>query len=190
MNLKNTFKLPSRRRAIKIGGIGLALGVVVGLLLALPVIDQSAAHRVSYNESFAIGTLRTLYSAEQIFQGTNGGLFGTMECLEVPFGCIPGYPTNAPSMLHPGDLSTPIERGYIRTFYPGAPASPADILKHKAATSSLTGFAFVAVPERDGITGSRSFCVDASGVVCQIWDGSAPEIEDARCPSSCDPLNY
>ena len=43
-----------------------------------------------------------------------------------------------------------------------------------------------AVPVRVGETGSRSFCTDASGVICSNADGSEPAVVKGECPKNCE----
>jgi hypothetical protein len=45
----------------------------------------------------------------------------------------------------------------------------------------MLGYAYTAVPDREGPPGRRSFCVDDVGVICQTMDGSDPAVIDAKC---------
>lgn len=171
------------------GGKGLAIGGIVtsglGLFLLIPFVGLVAAiaipsllrARISANEAGAIGDVRTVLSAEATYQAASGGHYGSLECLSGPAACIPGY--SGPAFL----LGPPLAgdaRGYRRTFHPGPPAEP-------GAGSRLQGFAFTAVPLELGRTGTRSFCGDATGVVCSVGSATV-EVVDGACSPSCIPL--
>jgi len=82
---------------------------------------------------------------------------------------------------------SPVRHGYEFTFVPGSPAPGGD------SPTSLSGWAYVAVPTKVGQTGIRSFCVDARGLICSDSSGSVPETMDGSCSISsgtgCVPLN-
>jgi len=169
------------------GGKGMAIvGLVMSALslLAIPFIGIIAAiaipsllrARVSANEASTIGDIRTVISAEVTYASVNGEFYDTLECLAQPASCRPGAPatpflTNMP----------PTKSGYVRTFHPGPPAPPAALATGSISPSSLQAYAFSAVPLTPGRTGVRAFCGDATGVICQTIDGSAPTVADGRC---------
>lgn len=172
------------------GGKGMAItGIVtsvVGLTVAPFVIGIIAAiaipsllrARVSANEAAALGDIRTVISAEMSYTMANGGYYDTIECLAAPNTCIPGY--SGPVML-----STPVagvKSGYRRTFYPGPPAAG----DNKTSPTSVTSFAFTAVPVDPRRTGLRGFCGDSSGIICQTLDGTEPALADGGCAMPCN----
>jgi hypothetical protein len=102
------------------GGKGLAIGGIVTNALSLALIPILAAiaipsllrARVSANESTAIGDMRTVISGEQTYATANGGYYDSLECLSNPYeGCIPGYPTAAPTFLGPDLQSAHVKTG-------------------------------------------------------------------------------
>lgn len=176
------------------GGKGLAVaGVACSLisLLLVPVIGIVAAiaipsllrARVSANEAATIGDLRTVISAEAAYQSANAGYYDNLECLAAPSRCIPGYPAAGPVFLDGQLAAATTKSGYTRTFHPGPAASGAD--PAISSPSSLTSFAYVAVPATPGQTGVRGFCGDASGRICFTPDGSAPPVVDGACSPDC-----
>ena len=169
------------------GGKGMAIvGLVMSALslLAIPFIGIIAAiaipsllrARVSANEAMAIGDIRTVISAEAAYAAGNGEFFDTLECLTQPTSCRP----NAPTIQFLTNMP-PTKSGYVRTFHPGPPAPPAALATGSISPSSLQSYAFSAVPLTQGRTGVRAFCGDATGVICQTTDGSAPAVADGRC---------
>jgi len=175
--------IKARKTPAEYGGKGIAIAGIVAnclALVAIPFVGIFAAiaipsflrARVSANESVTIGDLRAVVAAEAVYQGANGGLFDTLECLGAPGRCIPGY--TGPSFLDPG-LAVPSKSGYQRTFHPGPAAAEG---REGVSPSSLESYAFVAVPLTPRTTGMRAFCADSSGRICATSDGSAPQIED------------
>jgi hypothetical protein len=90
------------------------LGVVAAI--AIPALLRA---RVSANEAAAIGTMRTMVSAQITWAGTHGSRFGTPSCLGAPASC--GEPA-APSFLTPEIASLGPRSGYDFGFVlrPGA----------------------------------------------------------------------
>ena len=176
-------------KGIAVAGIALSvLSVVVmpffiGILAAIAIPSLLRA-RVSANESAALGDVRSVLVAEVGYQSLNGGYYDTLECLAGPSRCVPGYP--GPVLLK-GDVATTTPRnGYNRRFYSGpAPMPPPS---KPVSPSSMTAFAYVAVPIQRGKTGVRSFCVDASGDIRTQADEAEPEIVDGACPADWRPL--
>jgi type II secretory pathway pseudopilin PulG len=180
------------------GGKGLAIGGIVAsalsLLVAIPMAGIIAAiaipsllrARVSANESQAIGDVRTVISAEAAYQSVNNGYYGPIECLPKPGECIAGY--SGPNFLDPAKPLTGAKGGYRRTFYPG-PAASQGAGGTPPPPGGIESFAFVAVPEKQGATGVRSFCGDSSGRVCAVTSGSI-DATGGECPPpvSCGDL--
>ena len=153
------------------------------MIIAAIAIPSFLRARVSANESQAIGDIRTVISAEATYASTNGGFYDNIECLASPAGCIPDYPTQAPVFLGP-EFTAITKGGYDRYLYSG-PVAPSD---GTISPSSMTSFAYVAVPSSPGTTGIRAFCGDSSGAICVTADGTMPEITNGYCPETCPPL--
>lgn len=131
-------------------------------------------------EARVIADLRTLSSGEQAYQSANGGFYDRPQCLGAPVGCIPGYPPEGPTFLDSRIADLRERHGYHRRFHPGPPA-PADQVGG-ASRSSLTAWAYTAVPVVRGHTGRRSFCIDETGSLCPYDGGREPGLVDGRCP--------
>jgi type IV pilus assembly protein PilA len=168
------------------GGKGLAIAGIVlsGLsLLVMPIgaaiaIPSLLRARISANESAAIGDVRSVISGEIAYQSANGGQFDKLECLASPNTCIPGY--TGPSFLD-ATLLAPHKTGYQRRFYPGPSAAP----RPGTSPSSVSSFAYVAVPMQPNQTGVRSFCGDATGRLCIVTGPAAIDASQGVCPASC-----
>ncbi|MBI3932264.1 MAG: DUF4190 domain-containing protein [Acidobacteria bacterium] len=187
----------ANRTPEEFGGKGLAIaGIVCNALsfVMIPVIGIIAAiaipsllrARVSANEASAIGDIRTVISAEMAYSSANGSYYDSLECLGTPTRCIPEYPATAPTFVDSMLASGATKNGYRRTFHPGpAPAS----VTGPVSPTSLTSFAYVAVPLNPGQTGVRGFCGDSEGKICYTTDGSSPPIENGVCAPGCTMLN-
>lgn len=175
--------------AIIISALSLvSLPAVIGIYAAIAIPSLLRA-RVSANESATIGDLRTMISAQTVYQNANGGAYDTPDCLAAPSnGCIPGYPATGPTFLDPSLVAQPAKSGYIRSFHPGPAPEPLDPAQQ--SPSSMMSFAYVAVPMLPGRTGVRGFCADHTGLVCFTATGSAPEISNGVCPTppACEPI--
>ena len=90
MKKRNGFTLTELLIVVAIAGILAAI--------AIPLLVRA---RVAANESAALGDIRTLMSAQASYRSANAGFFdANLSCLNYPFaGCIPSYPTSAPTFL-------------------------------------------------------------------------------------------
>jgi type IV pilus assembly protein PilA len=187
----------ANRYPAEYGGQGLAVGALVAggvcLLFCIPIvaaimIPSLLRARVSANEARAIGDVRTMISAEAGYAAANGGLYDKPECLAGPRECIPNYPATGATFLDRDLLANDIRSGYTRRFYPGPPASQADMRGGAVSPSSLKTFAYVALPSDSGRSGVRTFCGDDTGRVCATYDSRPLQVEGGRCPTSCTDL--
>jgi hypothetical protein len=177
------------------GGKGLAIGGLVASgmsVLALPVVAAIAIPsllraRVSANEAAAIGDTRTVISAEAAYAGANGGYYDTLECLASPSGCLPSSSGAQRAFLDPTLAQASVKAGYRRELHLG-PAVDPSMLTRPVSPSSVTAFAYTAVPLNKGQTGIRSFCGDDRGILCFRADGSDPVVIDGRCSDPCSVL--
>ncbi|HKC11806.1 MAG TPA: DUF4190 domain-containing protein [Vicinamibacteria bacterium] len=185
----------ARNAPTEYGGKGIAVaGIALSALsiLVIPVLGIIAAiaipsllrARVSANEAAAIGDVRSVVSAEAAYSSANEGYYDSLECLAKPTACLSGY--SGPAMLD-GQLATgAARRGYRRVFHPGPTAlgaRPAPL-----SQSSVTHYAYVAIPVAPGQTGVRSFCGDDTGRTCYLTDGSEPLVVAGACPTRCRDL--
>jgi len=125
--------------------------------------------RVSSNESATIGDTRTIISGQMAYSASFEGHYGELKCLAEPKSCNSAY--DGPYFVD-AELAKATEKsGYKRSF--------------KLAGDS---FAYASAPITPGSTGKRSFCGDASGMLCQNADGAAFDISSGRCPEGCTPV--
>ena len=164
---------------IACGAVSLVLLPFVGIIAAIAIPSLLRA-RVSANEAGAIGDTRTVISGQMTYASENGGHFDSLECLAAPASCLPGY--QGPVMID-ASLLAPDKSGYRRSLHLGSPASEG----HRSP-SSVTSFAYVAVPIEPGRTGIRGFCGDETGRICVTSDGRVPVVTDGRCGEPCTPL--
>jgi hypothetical protein len=169
-------KVETQGRAVRLAA-GPQGGGGVGVLAAIAIPSLLRA-RISANEAAAIGDLRTVTSAQAAYQGSNGGLYGDLPCLNEPATCIKGY--SGPPFLDERLTSLEAKTGYLRAFHPGKPA--------RTRPRSFQGWAYTAWPSEPGTTGVRSFCIDASGVI--VFDPKGAEIKPVggTCPAGLEPL--
>ena len=142
---------------------------IIGIIAAIAIPSLLRA-RVSANESATLGDMRTLISAQAAYQSANSGLYdGNLSCLSDPDnGCIPSYPTNAPTFLDSQLASQQSKSGYNRSYQPGAAVG---IIPPTASPSSRASYRYDATPVNIGQTGVRGFAADFSGRICFTTDG-------------------
>jgi prepilin-type N-terminal cleavage/methylation domain-containing protein len=142
---------------------------IIGIIAAIAIPSLLRA-RVAANEAATLGDMRTLISAQAAYQSANSGLYdGNLSCLVDPDnGCIPSYPTNAPTFLDSQLAAQSSKSGYNRSFQPGpAPG----IIPPTASNSSRVTYRYDATPVNIGQTGVRGFATDSSGRICFTNDG-------------------
>jgi type IV pilus assembly protein PilA len=161
----------------------LVMPFVLGIIAAI-VIPSVLRARVTANESAAIADVCTVAAAETAYASANGGYYDTLECLAKPTACLPGHSGTA--MLD-GQLATATVKGGYRRVFQGVPAT-SGARPAAGSQSSLAHYAYVAIPVAPGQTGVRSFCVDDSGRICYLADGSEPPVVDGACPTRCTDL--
>lgn len=180
-----------RAEVEKVSGGGVVLVVVIVVILGLVVvgvgiiaavaIPSLLRARVAANEASALGDLRSVISAQAVYASSSGGVYGSPACLAAPSSCLSDYPAGMPLL----DASLVIEGtkgGYVRTFHSGPPMSSA------TGVEGLSSFAVTLVPAEPGQTGVRSFCGDASGLICQDPTGAPFDAEAGACPAGCIPV--
>jgi len=144
---------------------------IIGIIAAIAIPSLLRA-RVSANEAATIGDIRTVISAQAAYQSANGGWYeGTFTCLNGPFtGCIPAYPTNAPTFLDSQLASLQSKSGYDRSFLGGQ--TPGSVNTAISSGSATTSYVYWATPTSGGQTGVRGFAGDSSGILCFSTDGT------------------
>jgi prepilin-type N-terminal cleavage/methylation domain-containing protein len=166
----------------------LELVVVVAIagILAAVVIPALLSGRVAANESATLGDIRTIMSAQATYRAVNSGFYdGELSCLVAPSfaGCVPSYPTNAPTFLDSTLASQNAKTGYSRSFSHGPYANPTP---PTASPTSVLVYRYDATPVIAGLTGIRGFAGDDAGRICVTADGApVPSGTPGTLPANC-----
>jgi prepilin-type N-terminal cleavage/methylation domain-containing protein len=146
---------------------------IIGIIAAIAIPSLLRA-RISANESATIGDIRTVISAQATYHSANGGYYGEITCLTNPSGggCIPSYPTDAPTFLDSQISSVAAKSGYDRSFEPNV------------IPGGVSCYTYHATPSIEGQTGVRGFAGDCSGRICFTPSGApVPTILAALTPA-------
>jgi len=193
------------------GGIAM---IGIAAAIAIPALLRA---RISANEAIALGTMRTVVSAEVTWAGTHAGAHTTLACLHAPASCGDsadvrpfldrdptageprsgyrfGFAQRAPQVVEapPPDEHLPSIEGMtpeeVAKLVAEQQAKADARLAQSAAASTAGGFAIWAVPLSNN-TGIRSFCADETGVVLQYGPGVVwSEPDAAHCPAGGEPV--
>ena len=145
---------------IPVAGIVAAIGVP-GLLRA----------RMSGNEASAIGSVRTLSSAEAAFAASCGGGGYAPD-----LAALATAPRGSGVAFIPTDLSTGTKAGYqFNVTHADSDLVAAAVETCNGVSPSFAEFFAVAAPVTPGTTGARYFAVDQSGVIRQSTSPITPE---------------
>ena len=146
---------------------------IIGIIAAIAIPSLLRA-RVSANEAATVGDIRTVISAQATYASTNGGWYeGVLDCLHEPWtGCIPNYPTNAPTFLDSNIAALASKSGYDRSFATGP--VPGGLITTISSPTSMSQYGYLATPVTSGQTGVRAFAGDSSGVLCFTADAASP----------------
>ena len=157
---------------------------IIGIIAAIAIPSLLRA-RVSANEAATIGDIRTVISAQATYSSANGSFYeGNLTCLIGPSaGCVPSYPSGAPTFLDSQLANLIPKSGYSRSFVSGPSPAQSSAL---VSPTSTTNYAYLASPINQNQTGVRAFGGDASGVLCFTPSGVAPTVAaGALVMSSC-----
>ncbi len=134
--------------------IELLIVVAIILIIAAIAIPNLLRSRIAANEASAVGSLRTLNTAEITYNTTypNVGFACTLGVLG---GSGSGTATSTAAGLIDANLASGVKSGYSFSFLStgGCTGTPAP------------AYATYASPVTEGTTGQRYFCSDSSGVI-------------------------
>lgn len=142
---------------------------IIGIIAAIAVPGLLRA-RLSGNEASAIGSVRTLSSAQATFSSScgGGGYASTLAALAAA-------PANSVPFIPP-DLATGAKSGYTFTNTGVGAVILATALTCNNTADALAGFVAVGNPTGAGTTGVRTFGVDQTGVM--RWYGNGTVMTD------------
>ena len=142
---------------------------IIGIIAAIAVPGLLRA-RMSGNEASAIGSIRTIASAEATYASAcgGGGYAVTLDDLAL---APPAGPAFIPSDLADAAVGGDPKSGYFFTIADGL-NSPVSVLAsadtcNGAGADSSTGFFATTEPASPGSTGVRYFATDESGMIRQ-----------------------
>ena len=150
--------------------IELLIVVAIILIIAAIAIPNLMRAKMAANESSAVGSLRTITTAEVSYSTTYGTGYAPLANLG---GAAPCAAAAATACLIDNVLATGTKSGYtIATPLPAA-----------LGTLAAPNVAFVvnAVPIAPGQSGQRSFCTDESGVIRVDPTGATVAATEAAC---------
>jgi prepilin-type N-terminal cleavage/methylation domain-containing protein len=142
---------------------------IIGIIAAIAIPGLLRA-RMSGNEASAIGSIRTISSAQATYASSCGG--GGYDVSAAATGLITPPVANTPAFV-PGDLALAFNGGTAKSGYTftnavgpaGGAVLAADICASAVATE--TQFFATALPETLGTTGTRFFATNESGQIRQ-----------------------
>jgi type IV pilus assembly protein PilA len=160
--------------------IELLIVVAIILIIAAIAIPNLLRARMAANEASAVGTMRTITTAEVTYSTTYGTGFGTLASLGgAAATCATATgATSAAACLVDASVAGGTKSGYTI-------AIPVPAALGTTAAPNNTFYA-TAVPASAGQTGTSTFCTDQSGVVRKDPTGGA--IASAAACSGLNPL--
>jgi len=159
--------------------IELLIVVAIILIIAAIAIPNLLRARMAANESSAVGSLRTINTADATFLSTYGHNFAPS--LVTLGGATTAAPVCTQANLVDnvlGAAAQPASKSGYSFAYTGGTADPGDLV-----CGSVTTYTVTAIPLTYNGTGTRSFYTDQTGVIRGQDQGSA-----IACDNTCPPL--
>jgi type IV pilus assembly protein PilA len=163
--------------------------VANNLIIAAIAIPNLLRSRMAANEASAVGSIRTVNTAEVTFNSTyNDGFANTLPLLGGAAGAA--ATCNNAEIIDPvlSAANPSIKSGYNFQVGPGTvavAAAPAGC----ANPGFVDGYTVIGWPVNVGTTGQRSFCSDGSGVIQSLSTGVKPAPAPPLCPAGMTPLS-
>jgi type IV pilus assembly protein PilA len=159
--------------------IELLIVVAIILIIAAIAIPNLLRSRMAANEASAVGSLRTINTAQVTYNSTYGIGYGTLGDLTTPAaGCTTASSTAA--CLIDSNLGGGTKSGYTFT----------SVALNGAGTSAspYLDFNSTAVPVAPGQSGQSDFCSDDSGVIRRDPTGGAGAANPCGTNAAMKPL--
>ena len=142
--------------------IELLIVVAIILIIAAIAIPNLLRSRMAANEASAVGSLRTINTAEVTYATTYPTIgFAALTALGGTAPCTSATSTSACLLDDVLSGTTATKSGYLFTVTPGT-------------QTPVVTYASTAVPTAVGQSGQRGFYSDQSGVIRYTTDGTAP----------------
>ena len=151
--------------------IELLIVVAIILIIAAIAIPNLLRSKMAANESSAVGSIRTINTAQVTYSSTYGVGYGSLANLSTPVAGCP-LATQAVACLIDSNLGGGTKSGYTFVSIAGGGAG--------TTASPNTNFNTSAVPVAPEQSGHNSFCSDESGVIRRDTSGAV----DAACETS------
>jgi prepilin-type N-terminal cleavage/methylation domain-containing protein len=153
--------------------IELLIVVAIILIIAAIAIPNLLRSRIAANEASAVGSLRTLNTAEITYNVTYGSFAASFSQLG-PYASGGSASSTAAGLVDANLANSPNQKsGYQFAI--------------NVATAGQD-YEFTAVPITANITGQRGFCTDPSGVIEQFPSGTTPPNTAANCSTAASPI--
>jgi len=141
--------------------IELLIVVAIILIIAAIAIPNLLRSRIAANQASAVGSMRTINTAEITYASTyNAGYSTVLSALQPP--AAGANPTAAAAGLVDSVLASGSKSGYTFTYAPGA-----------AVGGRIDTYTLNAAPTTPGTTGTNFYFTDQSGVIRQNSTGTA-----------------
>ena len=152
---------------------------IIGVIAAMAVSGLLRA-RIAGNEASAIGTLRTIVSAQADYSNANSGYAADLSALAT---ACPG--TTIAWISSDIDANGVTKSGYTFTIAPGAGGVPGRVDCNGTPTTST--FYGTAIPIGVGSSGNRAFAINQKAAIWQDISG-VPPIEPYVVTATVSPI--
>jgi len=147
----------------------LLIVVAIILIIAAISIPNLLRSRMAANESSAVGSIRTINTAATTYNSTYANGYPST-LTEIGTTAATQATCNA-GMFIDSVLTSGSKSGYSFTMGPGSAAGTAPL---GCSTAGYTdGYYVTAVPTSAGVTGTRAFCMDQTGIIRFNLGGTA-----------------
>ncbi len=166
--------------------IELLIVVAIILIIAAIAIPNLLRSKMAANEASAVGSIRTIVTADITYNSTYGNQFApTLATLgPVAPGSTAGVSCASAGLLDPllsgvsPAATVPEKSGYSFTYTAtGAATTPVPA----GCTAGSAGFVIAAHAITEGTTGNRSFCSDETGVLYDDPTGATTATTESTC---------